>query len=663
MEGLQQLFYLHGIGFDFVKYDGEHVVFDNLTRQAALECCGVNPHDPQAIQDLNFELDIATWKRVVDEVTLCSSESGAFVLKVHESLRQSMVSVKVQSASIDATISLNTCEEVGEYIHGSDRYIGLEICLGELPVGYFELALEGAFGAITSELWSVPKHCYNPYYCGNKEKPLGISLQLYTLNSDRNYGIGDFADLKQLIDLFASQGGDFVLLNPLHLLFSDSPEEASPYSPSHRCLINPLYIALDDLPQVVGDECVQRFISTTDVESGRAVSSKFIDYTKTSNLKYKLFQQLYECWLKSPNNEDCFNRFIVEKQATLEGLELSRFEWFLQWLCAEQLASCQALCIAKGMGIGLVNDLAVGCTGGGLEFGSFRSCFTEKANIGAPPDPWAEQGQNWGMPALNPIKVKQHKFAYFKSLVRSNLSQVGALRIDHVMSLRRLWWCFTHEGRELGCYVYYPFDYLLAILKIESHLHRSLVIGEDLGVVPPEVTKALDESAIFGNTLFYFEKNHEGEFKACAQLREKALIMVANHDVPPFHGWWTGKDIDIKLEYGLIDDSQSGDQKHARAIEKQRLVKWLTEHDGSEFQSNSLSQDVYRAIMRILAKSPSQLLAIQLDDLDLQAFPVNIPGTNKEYPNWRRKLNHELDELFEFNKDFIQHLSAIRKQQ
>ncbi|KZN61162.1 hypothetical protein N473_22735 [Pseudoalteromonas luteoviolacea CPMOR-1] len=662
MQGLQQLFYLHGIGFDFVKYDGEHVIFDNITRQAALECCGVNPHDPQTIENLNFELDIAPWTRVVEEVTLCSSESGKFVLKIHESLKHSMVGIKAQAVGIDKTILLSACEENGEYIHNGERYIGVDVVLGQLPIGYFDMTLEGAFGEVSSELWSVPKHCYNPYYYDSSKKPLGISLQLYTLKSDRNYGIGDFADLQQLIDLFALQGGDFVLLNPLHLLFSDSPEEASPYSPSHRCLINPLYIALDDIEQTVGNDCAQRFTSTADVGSGRATSSKFIDYTKTSNLKYKLFERLYECWLESPFREDCFNQFIDAKQVILSGLELSRFEWFLQWLCSEQLASCQALCIAKGMEIGLVNDLAVGCTGGGLEFGSYQSCFTEKANIGAPPDPWAEQGQNWGMPALNPIRIKQNKFAYFKSLVRSNLNQVGALRIDHVMSLRRLWWCFTSEERELGCYVYYPFDYLLAILKIESHLHHSLVIGEDLGVVPPEVTQALHESAIFGNTLFYFEKNHEGEFKANEELRENALIMVANHDVPPFHGWWTEKDIDIKYEYGLIDKHQSHHQKHARTVEKQRLVKWLSEHGGVDFDMSALSQEVYRAVMQILAKSPSKLLAIQLDDLDSQAFPVNIPGTNKEYPNWRRKLNHELNELFEFNKNFIQHLNAIRKQ-
>ncbi|KZN46247.1 4-alpha-glucanotransferase [Pseudoalteromonas luteoviolacea] len=663
MEGLQQLYYLHGIGYDFVKYDGEHVVFDALTRQTAIECCGIEPNDQHAVDRLNFELDIAPWTRVVEPVTLSDSDSGSFVIKVSESLKHSIASIKVPSANIDISVKLSECEEVGDYIHAGNRYVALEVNLGKLPIGYLELLIEGAFGQVVAELWSVPKQCYNPYVSHSSKKPLGVSLQLYTLKSDRNYGIGDFADLKQLIALFSQHGGDFVLLNPLHLLFSAKPEEASPYSPSHRCLINPLYIALDDIQEIVGQACAELFSSVADLGHRRSVTSKFIDYTQTSNVKYALFQILYNCWQQDARQEATLNAFIEEKRSILGDVDLSQFEWFLQWLASEQLQRCQSLCIAKGMEIGLVNDLAVGCTGSGLEFESYRACFSEQANIGAPPDPWAEQGQNWGMPALNPIKVKHNNFAYFKSLVRSNLNQVGALRIDHVMSLRRLWWCFAKEGQELGCYVYYPFEYLLAILKIESHLHSSIVIGEDLGVVPPEVTQALEESAIFGNTLFYFEKNQNGEFKASEQLRKNALIMVANHDVPPFHGWWNAADIDIKFDYQLIDEHQRHHQKHARGVEKARLISWINQHEFPDLEITASSQEVYQAVMHILASSPSQLLAIQLDDLDLQEFPVNIPGTNTEYPNWRRKLNHELVELFELHKDFIQQLNAIRKQQ
>ncbi|MBQ4835081.1 4-alpha-glucanotransferase [Pseudoalteromonas luteoviolacea] len=662
MTGLQQLYYLHGVGFDFVKYDGSYVVFDEVTRQTAIECCGVDPQNLHEVEQINFELDIAPWTRVVEEVTLGNSEHGKFVIKVHESHKYTGMSIKIPEIGIDTTVRLNEYPEVGDYVHDNNRYIAIEIDLGAMPIGYFNFSLEGAFGQVSSELWSVPKRCFNPYDDNTDKKPLGISLQLYTLKSDRNYGVGDFTDLKHLIELFAQQGGDFVLLNPLHLLFAEHPEEASPYSPSHRCLINPLYIALDDIEQWVGSDCVQRFALIADVQSEISMSETFIDYTKTSHVKYKLFRHLYECWRQKPYQESLLQDFIDDKKAALGEIILSQFDWFLQWLAFEQIASCQALCIAKGMEIGLVNDLAVGCTESGLEYNSYQSSFSQNANIGAPPDPWAEQGQNWGMPALNPVKVKQDQFRYFRSLVKSNLSQVGALRIDHVMSLRRLWWCFTKDEQDLGCYVYYPFEYLLAVLKIESHLHSAIVIGEDLGVVPPEVTRALEDSAIFGNTLFYFEKTDNGDFKPSEQLRKNALIMVANHDVPPFHGWWNGKDLDIKLSYKLIDTPQYEQSKSARDTEKERLINWVSQHQVSNIDLNSPSQDVYQAVMFILAKSGSRLLAIQLDDLDLQEFPVNIPGTHKEYPNWRRKLNHELSELFTFNQNFIQQLNAIRKQ-
>ncbi|MBQ4810677.1 4-alpha-glucanotransferase [Pseudoalteromonas luteoviolacea] len=661
MEGLQQLYYLHGIGYDYTKYDGEYVVFDDVTRKRALACCGIDTNNESHINSLNFELDVAPWMQMLDEVTLANAHDGKFVIKVPESYRHGVVNFKVPECDINLKINLAHCTEVGNYQYSNERYIALEVTLGALPIGYFKMEVSCEFGTFCSELWSTPKQCYNPYSKSGATKSLGVSLQLYTLKSNRNYGFGDFSDLKTLIRYFADLGGDFVLLNPLHMLFPDQPEKASPYSPSHRCLINPLYIALDDLEDIVGTACWKRFVTESSLEQGIELNDEYLDYATVSHTKYQLYDILYKIWGLELTNNDRFQSFVATQESELGDIPLSSFEWFLQWLACSQLEACQRFAKDMGMQIGLVNDLAVGCTQEGLEYQTYQPCFTEGANVGAPPDPWAENGQNWGLPAPNPLKLKENQFRYFKSLVRANMRSVGALRIDHVMALRRLWWCFSELGKELGCYVYYPFEQLLAILKIESHLNGCVVIGEDLGVVPPEVTSALDESAIFGNTLFYFEKNHDGGFKPANQLRARALTMVANHDVPPFHGWWLGKDIDIKVAYRIIQPEQSEQLMRERGLEKQRLLDWLCQH-GIEFgEIESSGGDIYQAVMKVLAASPSQLVAIQLDDLDLQQIPVNIPGTDTEYPNWRRKLNHELAEIFAQQRDFIELLNAIRK--
>ncbi|KZN56988.1 hypothetical protein N474_10220 [Pseudoalteromonas luteoviolacea CPMOR-2] len=663
MEGLEQLYYLHGIGYDFTKYNGEYVVFDEATRKGALHCCGIDTSDQNLITAKNFALDVAPWMQMLAEVTLASSEMGTFELKVPSSYRGHLVDIKIFKCGVALSVNLADCREVGNYQYNNEHYIAIEVSVGSLPVGYFDMEVTCNLGTFRTELWSVPKTCYNPYLGKSERKSLGLSIQLYTLKSNRNFGFGDFSDLKELVCKSANFGVDFILLNPLHMLFADQPEKASPYSPSHRCLINPLYISLDDVESIVGNACWRRFLSSTNANENRAFDGQYVDYSVVSQTKYLLFEKLYDAW--APESDACasFQLFLAEQKAELGELPLSQFEWFLQWVSSAQLERCQELATELGMSIGLVSDLAVGCTKEGMEFQAYRDCFTHGANVGAPPDPWAENGQNWGLPAPNPQKMKAHNFHYFKSLVRANMRSVGALRIDHVMALRRLWWCFTQDEKELGCYVYYPFEHLLAILKIESHLSSTIVIGEDLGVVPPEVTSSLEESAIFGNTLFYFEKNENGAFKSSEKLRSNALTMVANHDVPPFHGWWSGNDINVKLAYEIINQEQRQKQLRDREVEKGRLLDWLHEFTDGCFDMDSSSEVIYQNVMKVLAACPSQLLAIQLDDLDLQQVPVNIPGTDTEYPNWRRKLNHELVDIFEMQQEFIKQLNEIRKKQ
>ena len=208
----------------------------------------------------------------------------------------------------------------------------------------------------------------------------------------------------------------------------------------------------------------------------------------------------------------------------------------------------------------------------------------------------------------------------------------------------------------------YPFEHLLAILKIESHLNQCVVIGEDLGVVPNEVREALAASAIYSNGLFYFEKDQDGEFLLAEHFSQHSLLMIANHDVPPFSGWWTGYDITVKQQYGLIDEAESYELTTARDIEKQRMLHFINRQSAKELSSNAQAQEVYEALATCLAKAPAQLFTIQIDDLDEQVLPVNIPGTDQEYPNWRRLLSRPTKHIIDSKASLLANLISIRKQ-
>jgi 4-alpha-glucanotransferase len=659
MQGLEQLFYLHGIGYDYTKYNGEHVYFDHQTRLSALRSCGVNTENSSHIDGMNFELDIKPWLNVVEEVTLADASSGEFTLKIPESYLNESIFVRIPELAVCITVTLSQTPVCGDYRYEGHTYLEVKVELGQLPVGYFETEIEGPFGVKTTQLWSVPKRCFAIE--NDHEKRLGLSVQLYTLRSARNAGVGDFRDLYQLISSAADKQCDFILLNPLHLLFEAQPERASPYSPSHRCLINPLYIALDWAVEMLSKDYHPSIEVIYESAQG-SHRENYIDYCAVAEAKYRQLTQLFEQCSGVSAVSSAVEAFKVTRTQTLSLGFLSEREWFFQWLAHEQLSACQLHALASAMAIGLINDLAVGCAKEGHEFAQNEELFAKDANIGAPPDPWAESGQNWGLPALNPIKIKQDRYAYFRSLVSSNMVSVGALRIDHVMAIRRLWWCFEVNGQQSGCYVYYPFEHLLAILKIESHLNQTMVIGEDLGIVPPEISTAMEESNLYGNILMYFAKDQSGHFKPTHQYRSDTLLMVANHDVAPFFAWWNCLDVDLRKEYRLCNEQEAAQMALARDEDKARLLSWL-ELDADQVEHIKYdAMNVYCAVLKKLAASESKLLAIQLDDLEQQQLPVNIPGTDREYPNWRRRLSVQAEQTIEQNSHLITEIKRIREQ-
>ena len=663
MESLSQLFYLHGIGYEYTKYNGEHVVFSNATRSKALQCCGVDVTDQAQVDHLNVLLDANKWLQLVPSCSLVNAEQPAVKVRVDSRMLAQDCTVSFSSVNLPTvTHSLAALDCSGDYVFNGITYLELVFPLPSLPIGYVDAHVQVADIIQHTQLWVTPRHCYQV----SDKKQSGLSIQLYSLKNKADLGVGDFADLLALVQQSAQQQLDYILLNPLHLLFCEQPERASPYSPNSRALLNPLYIAIDLCVDSSNNPALERYLHSHAAKEfkQRIQDLRYIDYSAVNQFKYAAFKLLYQHFQTygSEQRKQHFADFCKLHEATLSTLKVTDTEFanYLQWQAHVQLKQCQISAREHGMSIGLINDLAVGCAGDGSEFLNQQSLFTDSAYVGAPPDPWAEQGQNWGLPALNPIKLSDNNFSYYKALIRANMENVGGLRIDHVMAIRRLWWCFENQQQQDGCYVYYPFEHLLAVLAIESHLNECIVIGEDLGVVPPEVKTALADKAIFSNGLFYFEKDNQGEFLTAQSFPSQSLLMIANHDVPPFFGWWQGLDLTLRLKYQLIDEQQLAQLQTERDIEKQRLLRFLSSCEAHSLTQQSDASDVYHAVTLGLAHAPAKLFTIQLDDLDEQTLPVNIPGTDQEYPNWRRVLTHSSEHILTRHSALLNAIHSIR---
>lgn len=559
---------------------------------------------------------------------------------------------------------------------------------GALQPGYHQLFLrcrdmEGFSGAATEiviPLIVAPARCHEPSWMRDGQRLWGVSVQLYSLRSERNWGMGDFGDLRELIPVAARHGASFLVLNPLHALDLSYPDNCSPYSPNDRRRLNILYID----PLLEPDFCdnaalVAQTRTTAWQKSLRTLQDRSaIDYHGVAEFKKQALVQMFEFFVEQHLQRDTqraaqFQRFVAEQGDALQAFANfesgrhqgnnttategdARFTLYTQWLAECQLEACQRLAREQGMRLGLIRDLAVGGDGSGAEVSLNRGLYCDRASIGAPPDPLAPQGQNWGLPPLDPVELQSSAYSHFIQLLRTNMAHCGALRIDHVMALMRLWWCPRFAGRGGGAYVHYPVDDLFALLRLESQRNECVVIGEDLGVVPPEVRTYLHSSAVFSNVLFYFEKYDGFHFKRPEHYNPQALAMVANHDVPTLAAWWNCSDLTLRHQLGLIvEEMDLEQQKNWRRAEKRQVLQWLADQWllpeqwqlGDECESRVFDAHLCAAIFRCCARSQSQLLSIQLEDLALLETPVNIPGTSTEYPNWRRKLPVDVRELLD----------------
>lgn len=531
----------------------------------------------------------------------------------------------------------------------------------------------------------------------------GISLQLYELRSGRNWGIGDFADLIKMVQLARSLGADFIGLNPLHAPFLAEPDRCSPYEPSSRQMLNPLYIAVDH---------VDGFKNSEGLESELEVlrQSDLVDYVGVAEVKIAALHEIWKAVCDpGPIDDAAFEQFILRRGEVLrrhalfetlsahmrkngngagwrswpseyqapDGVAVSqfadahadeiRFHMWLQWLAHTQLSKAAAVASEAGMRIGLYLDLAVGEAIDGSATWSEREVYISDATVGSPPDPFATNGQDWHLAAFHPAAIASGKESPFRRMVTAAMRYAGAVRIDHAAALRRLFLVPLASTPDGGAYVNYPQGELLHILASASTKFRCVVIGEDLGILPEGLQEDLTEAQILSYRILSYEREDNG-FKPPNDYPQLALACISTHDHQTMAGWWRGADIKARAEHGIVPPDTSETHLKERQFERKDLKIALNDAGAtpcdpvpSAAAPDSELRKLVVGAHRFIAKTPSVMVAVRLADMTGEKQPTNIPGTSDSYPNWKPKLSVSVEDLV--NVPLVQEIAGVMQEE
>lgn len=572
----------------------------------------------------------------------------------------------------------------------------------QLPLGYHQVTAQLDGMQASCHYIVTPDRAYTPEPLGRGGRSAGITVSLYGLRSSRNWGCGDFTDLLDAIDWAVDElDAGFLGLNPLHAIHNRRPFNTSPYLPNCVYFQNFIYLdveAIEDFSRSPRAQAARNCAAVTaEIEALRA--APYVEYERVAALKIRLlklaFVQFLREWRRKTPRAQEFERFraregrLLEDFATYCALDeyLHRrdpdlwmwpqwpepyrspdspetrafrarhwrsvmFYQYLQWQIDLQLRKAQQRARDRHMVIGLYHDLALATDRFGSDLWAHRAFFVEGCRVGSPPDDFSPSGQDWGFPPPNSDRHREDGYRLFAESIRRNCRHGGALRIDHVMRLFRLYWIPDASDATQGAYVRETTDDFVRILALESVRNRVVIVGEDLGTVEPAVREALARFGILSYRLFYFEKNEQGGFRRTDQYPAHALVSSTTHDLPTIAGFWIGADIEARRAAGVIDQDARRAQWLSRAREKQKMLDVLFElslmppHLPRRADAYpELTGDLHNAVIGFLAMTPSQLLAINQEDLTKEPAQQNLPGTTWQYPNWARKMRFTLEQL------------------
>jgi 4-alpha-glucanotransferase len=516
----------------------------------------------------------------------------------------------------------------------------------------------------------APPRCLTLEEVGGGQRMWGVAAQIYSLRREGDGGIGDAGAVRDLAQRAAAQGADAVALSPVHSLFASDPARCGPYSPSSRLFLNPL----------CADPCL--VFPAERVAACRAAGTEgfehaaLIDWQGAGTAKFTMLHRLFEEFRSHDLSAGGalaadFERFVEEggeplqAHARFEALHAERpapcsdwpahghepadktsvqYHLFLQWVTGRSFAAAQAGARDAGMRVGLLSDLAIGMDRHGSHAWSRQSDLLLDLSIGAPPDIFNPQGQDWGLTGFSPAALVARGFEPFLATVRAALRHAGGVRIDHAMGLMRLWLIPRGASAAEGAYLSYPLDDLLNLLALESRRHGAVVIGEDLGTVPSGFRARLRRAGIAGMDVLWFERSRQS-FKAPARWRRDAVALTTTHDLPTVAGWWSGADIRTRAALGRAQEHEEADRKKDRV----RLWRAFSQSGAAEPPPPAVEDPdpAVDAALTYVAQSPSTLMLVATEDLLGLAEQPNLPGTVDEHPNWRRRLPPLARDLFE----------------
>ncbi len=656
-------------------------------------------------------LDTRRWQNVLEPVYVVLQKHKVFDAVVSEAEAEGDFSLTLTSrqTGVKSDVSFVVLTLPESRVVAGKKYQKLEIEItSDVEIGYYDAELTTAGGTFVTLLAVAPDKCYR--LPGLDEKKLwGFSVQLYSLRSRRNWGIGDFTDLYDFVGMCGRCGADIIGLNPVNVLGHCFPEEASPYSSVSRLFLNPIYIDVEKVPEFRPED---RY--AVEAEIAELNASETIEYGRVYPLKIKVLKILYQRMLQNPERMREFEKFCRCKGESLENLvtfqALYEDKWqthwggwrawekefrkpttaavkkyrkeqaerldffkFLQFEAERQLCAVSAHVKDSGLKIGIYRDLPVGVGRDSAELWSDDGLYLRESGAGAPPDIFFPTGQKWNLGAFNPFELKARAYQPFIKIIRAAAEGAGALRLDHVMSLMRLF-VIPEAAGAAGTYIMYNFEDMLNIVAIESHLNRCMIVGESIGNIPEGFLDKIAARGIMSMSVLWSERWDAGwgDFKSPYQYPENVVTSVGTHDMAPLKMWWFGYDIALSRQLGIIgSDQEMADNYHKREADRWKLLKALDENqvwpEDNRRHSDYLFGEGYpegleEAVHRFMARSCSKIFLVQPEDVFQVDKLQNLPGTDRDkHPNWRRKLPVNLEDM-ENSLAYYRNIAAIKKE-
>lgn len=668
---LVELAQRYGVATEYDDWTGYRTTVPETTLVAVLEALGVaaGTEGDRAAALTAHEHDY--WQRSLPPIVIArAGQPTAFWVHVTHG-DPVEVTLRLEDGSVRA--GLRQLENNRPPFDIGDRLVGeatFELP-AELPLGYHRLIVAvGDFHTETPVVVS-PASLALPARLGDR-RGWGLSVQLYSVASQNSWGVGDLTDLTDLaVWSAAAHDADFILVNPLHAAAPIAPMEPSPYLPTSRRFVNPLYLRVEAIPEYATARHRGRIRKLRTTVHERSQRRELIDRDDAWAAKSAALKQVYRV-PRSAGRELAYGAYRAREGTALDDfaiwcalteihggdwhnwpLELQHphspdvaafaaanpeavdFHRWLQWQLDDQLTAAQATAVQAGMALGILGDLAVGVDPDGADAWALQDVLALGVTAGAPPDEFNQLGQDWSQPPWRPDRLAEQAYEPFRALVSMALRHAGGLRIDHIIGMFRLWWIPKGAAPTEGTYVRYHHDAMIGIIALEAHRAGAVIVGEDLGTVEPWVRDHLRDRGLFGTSILWFEADHNGAPLPAERWREYCLSSVTTHDLPPTAGYLAGEHVRLRQELGLLTRPVEVELAEDRAAQD----AWLAElRRVGLLGPDADPEEIVTALYRYLGRTPSKLLTLSLADAVGEVRTQNQPGTTDEYPNWRVPL-------------------------